>query len=413
MRAGMTVVLTVALWATAVTAAQAATITVTGSLAVTSVSSTSPQRVSGTATVNYSCVPTTEYDYCSTTWFATIGTVPAGQPCQDGFTWVGPIESSATKTFDVGWREYDPGPASKTACLYVYAGGDRFVAQASYEVPPLQCPGDYAIKAGGDRIATSRWMPITVSEGSASAGAKQVRLEMKVSATGRVFYSHDFTKRQISDLTIDDALFYMQLDRGDGPSFAQLTWTGSDGCTGSARTGDVRRVKGAKGRVRRVGAMPGRPDDAGLRFGPRPGRSCLLTALRKLRVKVTSAGRSKTFRLNGWCGRWNKSGARMRHVRVRLFEAGDLNGPAWLSLAPRPPAGENGKRVTVSVYEGRRRVLRQAFESVWDRVPDRKVWEGTDAFWNYCINGLKTTYSQGGRLYCIDPGTTIKYVRLD
>jgi hypothetical protein len=295
----------------------------------------------------------------------------------------------------------------------VYANDDRLVAQAAYQLPALQCPRDYRIKAGGDRIAAGRWMPIRVSEGRVLADAVQMRLEMKDAATGRVFYAHDFTKRRISDLTLDDLLFYMELDRGDGPAYAQLAWTGRDGCIGTARTPDVRPVTGSRGRIKPLAVMPGNPDDAGLRFGARPGKSCLLTAMTKMRVKVTSAGRSKTFRLNGPCGQWNKHSARMRHVRVRLYDSADLRGPSYLSLAPRPSAGENGKRVTVSVYQGKRRVLRQGFEAVWDRIPDEKVWEGTDRFWNFCINGLRTTYSQGGRLYCIDPGMTVKFVRLD
>ena len=412
MRVVVTMVLTVALWAAAASAAQAATITVTGSLAVTSVSAEDPQRVTGTATVNYSCVPSSQFDYCPTTWFATIGTVPAGQPCQSGFKWMGPLESAASKTFDVSWTESPPGPAARTACLYVSSEANRLVAQASYDVPALQCSGFYKVTAGGDRVAANRWMPITVAEKDILATASRMRLEMKDAASGRVFYAHDFTKAQISDLLIDDAPFYMELDRGDGASYAELTWTGTNGCVGSARTVDVRPVPGSAGRTQPVRSVPGLPDEAGLRFGPRPGNHCLLTAMEKMRVKVTSAGRSKTFRLDGHCGSWDKRGARMRHVRVRLYDS-NLRGPAWLSLAARPSAGESGKRVTVSVYEGRRRVLRQAFESVWDRIPDRKVWEGTDEFWNYCINGLRRTYSQGGRLYCIDPGMTIKYVRLD
>jgi hypothetical protein len=36
-------------------------------------------------------------------------------------------------------------------------------------------------------------------------------------------------------------------------------------------------------------------------------------------------------------------------------------------------------------------------------TPGYKIWEGTDAFWNVCINGDPVIRSSGGRLYCEIP----------
>jgi hypothetical protein len=37
-------------------------------------------------------------------------------------------------------------------------------------------------------------------------------------------------------------------------------------------------------------------------------------------------------------------------------------------------------------------------------IPDRKVWQFTDEFFNYCIKKGKELFSEGGRLYCWKPG---------
>lgn len=52
-----------------------------------------------------------------------------------------------------------------------------------------------------------------------------------------------------------------------------------------------------------------------------------------------------------------------------------------------------------------RRVLRTQFQYT-PGTPSYRVWQGTDAFINYCINGLKQTYSDHLRLYCWHPGTS-------
>lgn len=37
-------------------------------------------------------------------------------------------------------------------------------------------------------------------------------------------------------------------------------------------------------------------------------------------------------------------------------------------------------------------------------IPRRKVWEGTDEYFNYCIKKGKELFSEGGLLYCWKPG---------
>jgi hypothetical protein len=39
--------------------------------------------------------------------------------------------------------------------------------------------------------------------------------------------------------------------------------------------------------------------------------------------------------------------------------------------------------------------------------PGGRVWQGTDAFVNYCIDGAHVVHSSGGNLYCDRPSSTI------
>jgi hypothetical protein len=43
----------------------------------------------------------------------------------------------------------------------------------------------------------------------------------------------------------------------------------------------------------------------------------------------------------------------------------------------------------------------------------KTIWEGTDAFVNYCIDHSRPIHSQGGRLYCTTTGRySVKLKRL-
>jgi hypothetical protein len=79
--------------------------------------------------------------------------------------------------------------------------------------------------------------------------------------------------------------------------------------------------------------------------------------------------------------------ARQRFV----FRAANVNEPKrqllrWVAIA------------------GNRRVARGTFVVQRRYLPARRIWQGTDAFVNVCINRGYTIRSAGGRLYCTDPG---------
>jgi hypothetical protein len=292
MRMLAAVALAIGMWAVNAAAAQAAPmVTMTGSMGTPVVAASGTFGAAGKVAVRYSCIPREPTDYCGG-WFASVAAVPAGQPChQDAVRWVGTTEDASVtaRDYDVSWSEYAAGPRDMTACLYGYADGQhQLLAQVGYKVraaaPPPAPPGApappadpvtqadcedaFKVQAAGKQVSVRRKLPVAVFGGAyANAlGVTALRLEMKDSATGRVFYSHDFSAREIDDVALADqserTRFFMRLDRGDGPAFAQLSWTGWGGCQGQARTPDIAPVNGSRGQVKAMGTIGDSFDDA-------------------------------------------------------------------------------------------------------------------------------------------------------
>jgi hypothetical protein len=68
--------------------------------------------------------------------------------------------------------------------------------------------------------------------------------------------------------------------------------------------------------------------------------------------------------------------------------------------------------IRVSVIEGGKRVASRTLLVRRRHTPGYKIWEGTDAFWNVCINGDPVIRSSGGRLYCAIPGDDFMSVKI-
>jgi hypothetical protein len=131
-----------------------------------------------------------------------------------------------------------------------------------------------------------------------------------------------------------------------------------------------------------------------------------------MKVTVKVRGRSRSVRLDGACGEWSRRRSMMLPGVWVSLQNSDLSGPAWLVLSARSNAGANGTKIRVTVRSGGKRLLSRNFEAVWDRTPSERVYQGTDEFWNYCINEGGQAYSHRGRLYCVRPGFTTRFVAL-
>jgi hypothetical protein len=86
---------------------------------------------------------------------------------------------------------------------------------------------------------------------------------------------------------------------------------------------------------------------------------------------------------------------------------GDGLKPARLRLSPTPDAAY-GRSYRVTVYKADKTVKAMVANSGWEQssVKDRRIYEGSDEFFNYCINEHKPLRSSHLRLYCVLEGGT-------
>lgn len=115
-------------------------------------------------------------------------------------------------------------------------------------------------------------------------------------------------------------------------------------------------------------------------------------------LRVAGGGARTKFNMGQICGRdrftTQKNKAWVLKVSGRRFSL----SPKW-----RKP----GTRIVrISARLGSRRALKSRIRFKTIHAPYKRIWEGTDAFINTCINGLHDIYSSGGRLYCSVGGRT-------
>ena len=247
--------------------------------------------------------------------------------------------------------------------------------------------------------------------------ADAARLEM-LDEQGRPFFVHDFTYTELLDLqySFKSRLFYVRLDPGD--QFADLrltitqTYSSMQPPYGST---DCEVVQQARVSVT-AGVRPlVRFAKHGLDFAKvriTHPRGCDVAPVEPVALRVRQGSRAMTLTLNdacddaneGWRRRGRVAGLSFRGSRPRREQLQLIIGPATWRESRMP------YRLTLS-YAGRVVARRWAAVGAY-RIPSRRVWEGSDRFWNYCIRENKDVFSSGGRLYCIEPGSASRWVSL-
>jgi hypothetical protein len=213
--------------------------------------------------------------------------------------------------------------------------------------------------------------------------------------TGKVFYRRTFTAGDDDTLRDGDPVeFFIDLDPERTPAIVTLTWKQAPllgdpiGCT--ARM-PVASIRGSRPRFYVRGGGVGELIQR--------GRRCW--EVRGTRVVVTvSAGRraARFIRTNG-CGLFRGPGRTVGKLHVRRTAYGTL------SFTSR---GRGRARLMVRI--SRRVTLRRTVITRVRSRPDRRIFEGSDAFFNYCIKRNKELFSYRVRLYCIKPGSYSKAV---
>jgi hypothetical protein len=253
--------------------------------------------------------------------------------------------------------------------------------------------------SGATRVAHGTTGPVNVTldedaDASYEGGAV---LAMALAHDGRTFYRHHFTAADNRRLGADDEIgFFIDLDPRRKPATVTLTWSqkafgAEEPATCTAHL-NVASVRGSTPRFFARGGGIGE-------LIPR-GRHCWEVRGEAVTVTVSGAARTARFTRRDACLRFKGRARRLGALRVSQTAYGTLEFSSH---------GRGSARLTVKV--GHRVALRRTVLSSVHSSPDRRVFEGTDAFFNYCLKHNKELFSYQLRLYCIKPGSYSEAVR--
>ncbi len=174
----------------------------------------------------------------------------------------------------------------------------------------------------------------------------------------------------------------------------------------------TKRIRGIDGLNMRVGIRPGitslgRGADFYFRCPSAPQR---LVSTNPLMIYIIGQGQAKSIRVKDPCDKSFPRGTPNK-VRARNWIG------VWDSILKEMTLGFTGKsrkpfRVTVVAKQFFSTINRTVFRVRWVDRPGRRIWQGTDAFINYCINELRPLRSENLRLYCTTPDQSRYVVKM-
>jgi hypothetical protein len=202
---------------------------------------------------------------------------------------------------------------------------------------------------------------------------------------------------------------YFRTAPGDGPIVVTIGWTqaAEDGssCARTASSTPVTVVSTGQ----RLGV---RLDTSLLSLGAEVTLDftgdCELITPTPATVVLSGAGQVRRDRISDVCGNWS-SDAEQRFPNLGAYpQAATVTTPASLEIGTiGDQTSTHAYTLTVSVAG---KTYRSAFVASVAHHPTTLVYQGTDAFVNYCIDDTKKIRSLGGRLYCVRPGSTIQHL---
>jgi hypothetical protein len=271
-----------------------------------------------------------------------------------------------------------------------------------------------------ERVAVGRQGYITVTDGFGDpTGPENARIDM-LDEQRQPFFTHVFTEDDLFRIKyeFEDMVLFVRLDAGDLWADIRLAATQNYfqsqppygyGTCESVQERRVTPLSAAEEVHPRVTIVES-GDLARLRIVHPQG--CEVAPVRPLVLRVRHGRESARFTLadscdderQGWRRKGRVTGISVRGSRTRRSELRlNLSAASWRD-------SEQPYKLTV-LYDGRLVATRWA-EVLAYIIRARRVWEGTDEFWNYCVNEGKRTWSSGGRLYCIRPGSRDRWISL-
>jgi hypothetical protein len=192
---------------------------------------------------------------------------------------------------------------------------------------------------------------------------------------------------------------------GDGPIMVTIQWTqmAADGstCTRIAASMPVTVVNSGQQAALRMRTSLVNAQ-ATLAFTG----DCELIGPSPATVTLKGAGLVRRFRLPDVCGRWSRTGGPgLPNLSVGTQSA-SVTTPASLDLFTAGGQTASHSYTLMARYAGATHTF-QLVASVTHQ-PLTLVYEGTDAFVNYCIDDAKRIMSLNHQLYCVRPGFTLR-----
>jgi hypothetical protein len=256
-------------------------------------------------------------------------------------------------------------------------------------------------------IAYGRDATVPVVNNSSQTPASAT-LAMQSTSDATPFYSYNFTK---SDLDAGELDFDIQLYRGDSPT--RITLTDQQGESDSSTIQCIEQVSAL------VTATPGNtpgahlndsldddPNGVGISFSALGG--CALTRTMPEQITVRGSGANATLSTRDECSdhSWRVSGHIPGVYSTRRLQTSG-------SMVEFHDAGNLNRDYRLTVKVGDRIIHRGWLHSAYFNQPAQRVFQGTDAFVNYCIDQSKTIHSYHLSLFCWRPGNTQRFLVLD
>jgi hypothetical protein len=284
------------------------------------------------------------------------------------------------------------------------------------------CPGETQPAFGFVRLpsvgAFGREIPFGVRRTSSSF-AKTVPGSVALTMTepgAAPFYSHVLTAREEAEAAEGEPEhFIVSLQSGDPPATIALNWTQE--ATDSYGLGTGTPCEAAA--LQTYAGDPGEP--LGVHFEQEYGKQAEIQLVTKHGCNTAVPGRvTITIRSRGRQYREYEKNACDYH-----WFGPELPGLKQESATQAPPGQEEERDGLFVISTGRRTATRHYSLTVVHEgqilarkrmavevfaTPTSLVYEGTDAFVNYCIDGTHKLYSHNLRLYCIRPGHVDRYV---
>lgn len=193
--------------------------------------------------------------------------------------------------------------------------------------------------------------------------------------------------------------------RGDGPGMLTASWTQSDRETGVAcEESKSIEIRPIRGRLSHVSAelrweKGSREFTLDLSCPAGKKEEFELASPAPVLVTIKGADGRKIARVPDVCLESSFKAFETQHWAIYRTLVGDNVGIQVSSFGVRKPA--------LMRFEVRQagQLTAQGRFRIWDRSrPSRRIYEGSDAFVNYCIDETREIRSSHGRLYCVYPG---------